>query len=247
MKYSIIVPTLNCRSEIELLLESMLAHNIHKESDLEVIIVDADSDDGTKETIKSHSFPRLIVEKGITKGMARTRGVQKAKGNIIVNLDSDVEITEEWLPALKESMKHNQIVAGYSPHPKRGFIPRASIWIDGQDITFPFCNIAHRKSVFGKVGFIKDTELSEDIDFNYKCVKAGYSIIYNPKMKVLHFHTQNKKEFLKQAFLYGRCRYQINKRFPDLKKKQFPFVKKLTRFGFAGLGYMYEGIKNERN
>jgi len=244
MKYSIIIPTYNCMKEIDMLLESMKRFDIHKESELEVIIVDADSNDGTKETIKSYSFPKLIVEKGITKGMARTKGVQESEGYIIINLDSDVQITKDWFSALKESMEKNQIIAGYSPHPKRGHIPRVPIWVNGQDITWAFCNIAHKRDIFDRVGFIRDTELSEDIDFNYRCVKEGYIINYNPKMKVYHNHTQNKKEFIKQAFLYGRCRYQINKRYPELKNKQQSILKNFVRVGFGGLGYLYEGIKN---
>ena len=242
MKYSIIVPTYNCMQEIELLLESIQIYKLDKEPELEIIIVDADSDDGTKEVIKAYTFPKLIVEKGITKGKARTRGIQEAEGYIIVNLDSDVQITKGWFSALKDSMEKHQIVAGFSPHPERGFIPRVPIWFKGQDITWAFCNIAHKRGVFGRVGFIRDTELSEDIDFNFRCVKEGYTINYNPRMKVHHFHTQNKKEFIKQAFLYGRCRYQLKKRYPDIFKGQQSPFKNFVRIGFGGLGYIREMV-----
>jgi len=242
IKYSIVVPTLNCDTEVEKLLASMKKENIHKKRDVEVIFIDAASSDLTQEIIYKSNFAKKYVYYGVTKGFARLKGVYKAKGDIIINLDSDVEITKGWFDAVKRATKYNNIVAGYSPHPKRGYIPRVPIWVKGQDVTWPFCNIAHKKSVFEDVGLIRDTELSEDIDFNYRCIKKGYTIAYEPKMKVYHNHTQNKKEFIKQSFLYGRCRYQLKKRYPELLQKQQSSIKNFFRLGFGGLGYIREMV-----
>jgi len=239
MKYSIIIPTLNCKDEVSHLLHSMKQYGIDEIPKTEVIFIDAGSNDGTQELIKE-SFAKLHTCYGITKGFARSKGVKKAEGDIIINLDSDVEITAKWFNEMKASIAHNHIVAGFSPHPKRGHIPRVPIWIDGQDITYPFCNIVHWKHVFEKVGFIRDTELSEDIDFNYRCVKKGFKIVYNPKMKVYHNHTQNTKEFIKQSILYGKCRFQLKKRYPELIQNQQSSIKNFIRLGFGGLGYIKE-------
>jgi len=219
----------------------MIKYGIDKEPETEVLFIDAGSNDGTQEII-DESFAKKYMCFGITKGFARSKGAWKAKGNIIINLDSDVELTKDWFKAMKKATNHNQIVAGYSPHPKRGHIPRVPIWINGQDITYPFCNIAHWKNVFAKVGDIRDTELSEDIDFNYRCIKKGFTITYEPKMKVFHNHTQNTKEFIKQSFLYGRCRYQLKKRYPDLLQNQQSSIKNFVRLGFGGLGYIKEMV-----
>jgi len=242
MKYSIIIPTLNCREEVQRLLDSMMLCKIDKKPETEVIFVDAGSNDGTQEVIDD-SFAKKYLFYGISKGLARSKGIIEAKGKIIINLDSDVEITSSWFDVMKFATEKNDIVAGYSPHPKRGHIPRVPIWVNGQDITWPFCNIAHKKEIFDTVGLIKDTELSEDIDFNYRCVKEGFIISYSPKMKVYHNHTQNKKEFVKQAFLYGRCRYQLKKRYPELLKNQQSIIKNFVRLSFGGFGYLYEAIR----
>ena len=242
MQYSIVIPTLNCKEETKKLLESMIRFEIHKKPKTEVLFIDAGSNDGTEELIDSFSFAKRYRYYGVSKGFARSKGFCKAKGKVIINLDSDVEITKGWFNAMKKATKHNQIVAGYSPHPKRGHIPRVPIWINGQDITYPFCNIAHWKNVFDKIGEIRDTELSEDIDFNYRCVKKGYTISYEPKMMVYHNHTQNRKEFIKQSFLYGRCRYQLKKRYPEILQKQQSSIKNFFRLGFGGLGYIREMV-----
>jgi len=241
MKYSIVIPTLNCAEELLRLLESIHFFSIDKLA--EIIIIDAESTDGTISV--AHQFDTTIIKKeGISKGAGRTLGTKYAQGDVIINIDSDVMITETWFDAIKESIQHHDIVAGYSPHPKRGDIPRVPIYINGQDITWPFCNIAHKKEVFTKIGDILDTEYSEDIDFNYRCVKAGYTIHYNPKMKVMHYHTMNNSSFIKQSFMYGKCRAIINKRYPELshQHQHGASLKNMIRLGIGGAGFFYEKL-----
>ena len=245
VKLSIIFPTLNSEKEIPRLLESIEKHSLDKKA--EIIAVDANSDDRTVKILKERGYIKIIgLPRRSTKGKARSEGIKVAKGEIIANLDSDVEILDGWHEALLETMNYADIVAGYSPHPKRGNMPRVQILIDGQDITYPTCNIAHKKEVFEKVGYYKDTELSEDCDFNYRCVKSGYIIQYNPKMKVLHHHTTTKIGFIKQAFIYGRGRWELNKTYHGLRTKHQHGVsiKNWVRLSVGFLGYIYEKISN---
>ncbi len=245
-KLSIVFPTLNSEKEIIKLLDSI--EKLGLEREVEVIAVDADSDDHTIEILEQRKYPKIVkLPRNSTKGKARTEGIKAATGDIIANIDSDVEILDGWHKAIMDTMNYGDIVAGHSPHPERGDIPRVPILIDGQDITYPACNIAHKKEVFKKVGYYKDTELAEDCDFNYHCVKAGYAIQYNPKMKVLHHHSTDKIGFIKQAFIYGRGRWELNKTYPKLKDKHQHGlgIRNWVRLGFGFLGYLYEKIRKK--
>lgn len=244
-RLSIVFPTLNSEKEIPRLLDSIERCGLDKKA--EIVAVDADSDDRTVEILRKRGYVKIVsLPRRSTKGKARSEGIKAAKGEIIANIDSDVEILEGWHEALLATMNHADIVAGYSPHPKRGSMPRVQIIIDGQDITYPTCNIAHRKEVFEKTGYFKDTELSEDCDFNYRCIKSGYVIQYNPKMKVLHHHTTTKIGFIKQAFIYGRGRWELNKTYPGLRTKHQHgiSIKNLVRLSVGSLGYIYEKISS---
>ena len=244
-KLSIVFPTFDSEKEIPKLLESIEKLGLDKKA--EIIAVDSESKDRTVEILEQHKYPKIVkLPRLSTKGKARTEGIKAAKGDIIANIDSDIEILEGWYEALMETMNYADIVAGYSPHPKRGDMPRVAILIDGQDITYPGCNIAHKREVFDKAGFYKDTELAEDCDFNYRCIKAGYTIHYNPKMKVLHHHTITKIGFIKQAFIYGRGRWELNKTYPEVKDKHQHGVsiKNWVKLGFGFLGYISEKIRN---
>jgi len=208
-------------------------------------IIEAEDD------IAVESFMELWLEDMHLSSFVSTAGYEKelCLGHLItsgiISSISDIEFLDGWYDALLESMKNADIVYGFSPHPKRGVMPRVPIFVAGQDITPPGCNIAHKKKVFDDVGYIKDTELAEDCDFNYRCVKEGYTIQYNPKMKVYHHHTTNKIGYIKQAFIYGRGRWELNKTHPDLKDRHQHGigVKNIVRLFVGFTGYISEKIR----
>jgi glycosyltransferase involved in cell wall biosynthesis len=83
---SVVIPTLNEAGNI---LEAVT--KIHKDLDYpkEIIVVDGNSTDGTKEIVKDTKFCRLIIEPRRGYGLALKTGMKNAKGNIIVMVDGD--------------------------------------------------------------------------------------------------------------------------------------------------------------
>lgn len=237
MEVLIVIPTIDSKDELPRLLDSIIKFDIDNKA--EVIIVDSASKDNTVEIAKEYGFPKIIQLDRASKGKARNEGIKLATGNIIVNLDSDTELLEGWYEELVKSMQYADIVTGYAPDPKIKQMARVPIFVDGQDITYPFCNIAHKKEVFDKVGYIREEQgLAEDCEFNYRCVKAGYVINYNPKMKLLHHQRTSKIGFCKQAFWNGESRYELNAIHPELKHAHQHGVtlKNFVRLGFGFLG-----------
>jgi len=244
MKLSIIIITKNEEKNIGRLLDSLekIKNNLH-----EVIIVDAGSTDRTVDIAKKYDFTKVCVFPDATRGAGRNYGIQKATGDIIAFLNADTEITGEWIIELLTSFELGfDIVAGYSPDPQGKHLPRVSIYVNGQDITYPTCNIAYRKEVFDEVGMFNERLITaEDIDLNYRAIKHGYTIFYNPKMKALHYHRRTLIGFLKQAFWNGYGRMQLNKLHPELKyKHEHGFkLKNMVRLIFGAIGYAYCGWK----
>jgi glycosyltransferase involved in cell wall biosynthesis len=236
-KVSIIFPTLNSEHDLPRLLDSLLP----LKNKVEVIAVDSCSDDKTIELLKQYTFPKIVTVPPLSsKGKARNEGIKNAAGDIIVNIDSDVEILPGWYEALMESMEHADIVAGYSPDPRGKHLPRVPIFVDGQDISFPACNIAYKKSVFDTVGLFNEIQnLPEDIDLNYRCVKARYKIQYDPTMKLHHYQRKTIPDFIRQAFWNGEARWELNRLHPELRTlhEHGLGVKNLCRLGFGFLGY----------
>jgi glycosyltransferase involved in cell wall biosynthesis len=83
---SVVIPTLNEAGNI---LEAITT--IHNDSSYpkEIIVVDGNSTDGTKEIVQELDYVRLIVEPRRGYGLALMTGMKNAKGNIIVMVDGD--------------------------------------------------------------------------------------------------------------------------------------------------------------
>jgi len=83
---SVVIPTLNEAGNIR---ETVTT--IHKEvtNPKEIIIVDGNSTDGTKEIVKDMKFCRLIIEPRRGYGLALRTGIKHAKGDVVVMVDGD--------------------------------------------------------------------------------------------------------------------------------------------------------------
>jgi dolichol-phosphate hexosyltransferase len=83
---SVVIPTLNEAGNI---LEAVSTIHNDLSYPKEIIVVDGNSTDGTKEIVQSLGYCRLIVEPRRGYGLALMTGMKNAKGNIIVMVDGD--------------------------------------------------------------------------------------------------------------------------------------------------------------
>ncbi len=101
MKISIIISTYNRSKLLEITLKNLLSLNCDNSFKYEIIIVDNNSNDNTKETVQSYisknkRFKYLFEPKqGVSN--ARNTGINNAKGEILAFTDDDVKIEEDWL------------------------------------------------------------------------------------------------------------------------------------------------------
>jgi glycosyltransferase involved in cell wall biosynthesis len=83
---SVVIPTLNEAGNI---LEAVTTIEKDLAYPKEIIVVDGNSTDGTKEIVQNLDFCKLIVEPRRGYGLALQTGMRNAKGNIIVMVDGD--------------------------------------------------------------------------------------------------------------------------------------------------------------
>jgi glycosyltransferase involved in cell wall biosynthesis len=105
MKFSFIVPAYNSEAVLERSVNSVLNQSC---KDVEVIVVDDGSKDGTSQVCRSFSDPRVVCEKlernsGVH--VARNRGIDLARGDYLVFLDSDDELMTGALEIFNKYIK----------------------------------------------------------------------------------------------------------------------------------------------
>src|SRR6478609_8642752 len=99
MTFSIIIPSYNEGEDIRLSIESALAQTVKP---LEILVVD-DSADNTPAIIREYESRGVRLVPGERTGCcgARNLGMRQAKGDVVVLLNGDVRLPEDFLERLQ--------------------------------------------------------------------------------------------------------------------------------------------------
>ena len=126
-RVSVVLPAYNVREHIGEAIRSILAQDV---PDLEIVVVDDGSRDGTADLV-AQAFPqvRLFRKENGGAATARNRGMREARGEFVAFLDSD----DVWLPGkLKAQIAH------LDAHPEVGLVCSGfSHWLPDEDGVFP--------------------------------------------------------------------------------------------------------------
>ncbi|MEL6461708.1 MAG: glycosyltransferase [Cyanobacteria bacterium J06621_15] len=115
MFFSVVIPTYNRKPILEKCLKALEVQSLSQDSvvtDYEIVLVDDGSTDGTLEWLSTHKneFPhvRIFEQEHCGPAAARNLGVEKAKGDTIIFIDSDLVVTENFLQAHADALTNGQ-------------------------------------------------------------------------------------------------------------------------------------------
>ena len=105
---SVVISTHNRVDDLQRCLDSIFAFTA---SDIEIIVVDnAPSDDSTARL--SANYPvRYIIERRKGASWARTRGAKEASGEVVVYVDDDVVVDNNWVDNLLQPFVRPEVAA----------------------------------------------------------------------------------------------------------------------------------------
>ncbi len=217
---SVVVTVRNEAPHIGQLLESLA----DQAGPLEVVLVDAESRDGSREIVEEFvaKHPGLVrlIERPCSRGAGRNTGVREARGEWVAFIDGDCFADSQWLKQLRASFSKTSVVAGRTltvGKPRYGTLERVELYQQGFDVTYPSCNLAYPRALFDRLGgFDPRFVTAEDIDLNMRAVAAGATIVYTPDAIVYHHMRGNFVRFLYQAFWNGYGRKQLTEKHGNL-------------------------------
>ena len=169
---------------------------------------------------------RYQLERQQGKSYALNAGIRQARGQVLVFMDDDVVVDAKWLGNLiSVFQKEGWAGAGGRILPERTFTPPAWLALEGKYALAPLAifdlgvepkelveppfgtNMAFRREVFENIGGFR-TDLgprpgsearSEDMEFGYRALGAGYRLWYEPSAVV--YHSIPPRRLSKEYFL----------------------------------------------
>ena len=236
MKYSIIVPVYNRPDEVDELLESLSNQTL---KDFEVIIVEDGSTRNCKDVCDKYADILVLhyyAKENSGPGQSRNYGAERASGDYLLILDSDVVLHEGYIQAVEDSLKETPAEAFGGPdaaHPSFTPVQKAisysmtSFFTTGGirggktklDKFYPRSfNMGIRRDVYLQLGGFSKMRFGEDIDFSYRIVEAGYKPRLFPEAWVWHKRRTDFRKFFRQVYNSGIARINLEKRHPGTLK-----------------------------
>jgi len=217
---SVVITVRNEATHLARLLDSLLT----QEAPLEVVLVDAESRDGTYEIAQgyaAHHPDRVrVFQRPGSRGGGRNAGVHAARGGFVAFIDGDCFADSNWLKEIRSALATAEVVAGQTVtvgKVRYGRLERVELFQSGYDVTYPSCNLAYRRELFERLGgFDVRFITAEDIDLNLRAVRTGATVRYVPTAVVYHQMRSTFVRFLYQAFWNGYGRKQLTEKHGSL-------------------------------
>ena len=237
---SIIVPCYNEEGTIGSLLQAILAQTFPRH-DMEVVIADGLSTDGTRAVIAEfgRSNPDLAIR--IVENARRTipsslnRAMTEARGDILIRLDAHSAPIPEYVERCVQDIRAGKgtnvggvwnIRPGGTGWIARGIAAAASHPLGAGDAlyrigapagpvdTVPFG--AFRRQVFDQVqGFDETLLTNEDYEFNVRIRRSGGVVWLDPQIVSTYISRATLPELAAQYWRYGFWKSRMLLRYPD--------------------------------
>lgn len=241
LKVSVTIPVRNGGKTLQQCLNSVLNQTY---KNYEVILVDNNSTDKTKEIIKRNQKKnkkiKYIFEPRVGIGAARNTGVKFAKGEIITITDSDCIVPKKWIknlikPILKEKesivigfeypLNKNYWSKNFQESQENNFKKMSDgKYIKGIDTK----NFAIRADLMKRLMFNENLESQEDFDL-YRRLKNNYKVRFLPGLKVGHYHKNSLFGIMLLNFKRGYWNIKVTEKY---KLPKIGIVKNFILFPF---------------
>lgn len=242
LSFSFIIPVYNRPIEIEELLESFL--KIKGQTAFEIVIVE-DGSTITSKSIVDNYIDRLDIsyyfKQNSGPGDSRNYGMQHAKGNYFIILDSDCLLPSHYLQEVEASLKLNYVDCFGGPDKAHHSFTNLQKAIDfsmtsvittggirGNKTSLDkfqprSFNMGLSKKAFNATKGFGNIHPGEDPDLSIRLWDLGFNTMLIPEAYVYHKRRISWIKFYKQVNKFGSVRPILNTWHPQTKKVTYWF------------------------
>ncbi|HNW74003.1 MAG TPA: glycosyltransferase family 2 protein [Bacteroidales bacterium] len=249
---SVVIPVKNGADTLRSCLDGIFRQTLRDK--LEVIVIDSGSADGTLELLKAYPVKVHHLPPGeFNHGETRNLGVRMARGEFVVMTVQDATpATDDWLRIMLDHFSNPEVsaVCGQQivPHdpdknPLQWFLPageaqpekicfhnteaftklpgkRQHAYCNWDDVNAMYRKSAKEQIPFRKLMFSEDTLWAKD------ALAQGFTIVYDYRARVYHYHHQNFRFYFKRTYiiLYQNYKFYNYIRFPKNPLMQIPQI-----------------------
>lgn len=255
---SVIVPVRNEAKFIEQCLKAVMAQDYPRDR-MEVIVVDGNSTDGTREILRKHpetGFPLIVLDNPQRiVPTALNRALLVAKGEVLVRVDGHCEIAPDYVRLCVKYLQNEPVDAVGGPVSTVGETQVARAIALGMSSRFGVGNSAFRTAPRGnrlvdsvafpaytrkavaRTGFF-DEELvrNQDDEYNYRLRKLGGKILLAQDVRSRYFSRSSFRSVGSQFFQYGFWKVRVLQKHPrQMSWRQFAPPAFVAALALAGL------------
>ena len=256
MKYSIIVPVFNRPDEVDELLQSLTEQTLN---DFEVIIVEDGSSKPCKEVCDRYAGKldlKYFAKANSGPGQSRNYGAERAQGQWLIVLDSDVVLPRTYIEEVEREMQRlpadafggpDRAHESFTPTQKAISYSMTSFFTTGGirggkkklDKFFPRSfNMGIRRDIYQQLGGFSKMRFGEDIDFSIRIFKSGARCRLFPEAWVWHKRRTDFRKFFRQVHNSGIARINLYKKYPE-SLKLVHLLPAVFTMGVATLGAVF--------
>lgn len=236
MKYSFIIPVFNRPDEVDELLESLTRQRV---TDFEVLVVEDGSSVTCEEVCRKYADKldlHYFMKPNSGPGQSRNYGAERAAGEYLIILDSDVVLPEGYLAEVGRELAREPADAfggpdaahsSFTPTQKAISYSMTSFFTTGGirggkkklDKFYPRSfNMGVRRADYLRLGGFSKMRFGEDIDFSIRIFKAGLRCRLFPGAWVWHKRRTDLRKFFRQVYNSGIARVNLYRKYPESLK-----------------------------